>query len=79
VFIKNKQGKALIDLGSCLRDTFEISKTRKNFNFIMSKRTRDAKALSREGNSPDHKLKSLNNNLVSKVQNIIFKNIDKLA
>jgi hypothetical protein len=69
MFIKNKQGKALINLGSCLINIFEISKTRKNFNFIMSGQTRDAKALGREGNSPDHKLKSLNNNLVNKVKN----------
>jgi len=44
----------------------------------MSKRTQDAKALCREGNSPDHKLKSLNNDLVTK-EKIILKNIEKLA
>jgi hypothetical protein len=45
----------------------------------MSKRTKDAKALCREGNSPDHKLKSLNNNLVTKVKNQVFVDIEKLA
>jgi hypothetical protein len=64
----NYFGKALINLGSCLIRTFEISKTRNGIYFIMSKRTWDAKALCREGNSPDHKLKSLNNDSVTKVE-----------
>jgi len=63
---ENNLGKALINLGGCLKGAFEISKTRNKLYLLPSKRTWDAKAPSREGNSPDHKLKTLNKNLVLK-------------
>jgi len=44
-----------------LINSFEVSKTNNGTYLLIGKRTYDAKAVCREGNSPDHKLKSLNN------------------
>jgi len=44
---------------------------------MKSKQTYSEKVLSRKGNSPDHKLKSQNKNLVEK--NFFFLSKDKLA
>ena len=62
----NKIGKALINLGGRLIGSFEISETKNDLYLKNCRQTYSEKVLSREGNSPDHKLKSLNKNLVKK-------------
>jgi len=46
--------------------SFEVGETPNGINFIIGRQTWSAKVLSRKGNSPDHKLKALNKNLVLK-------------
>ena len=77
-FYKNNSGKALINLGERLIGFFDISKTQNGIYYIKSRQTWSAKVLGRKGNSPDHKLKTLNKNLVLK-ERLYLKLFDKLA
>jgi len=63
-FLKNNIGKALINLGGRLIGSFAISKTLNDIYLINCRQTYSEKVLSQKGNSPDHKLKPLNKNLV---------------
>jgi hypothetical protein len=55
--------------------TFE---TKNRINLFLGLQTYDAKAVCQKGNSPNHKLRSLNNNLVFK-KNHMIKNYQQVG